>query len=80
MDYIVAYYLVVFVVLTCIATADGSDDYVTYMPGELPVILSAPHGGRLKPEHLPNRTVGCFREGVCDWRYNCGEQDFTRYQ
>ena len=36
----------------------GRNDYVEYIPGELPVILSAPHGGSLEPEEIPNRTFG----------------------
>jgi hypothetical protein len=36
----------------------GRNDYVEYIPGELPVILSAPHGGGLKPSEIPNRNYG----------------------
>lgn len=36
----------------------GRNDYVEYIPGELPVVLSAPHGGDLLPSELPNRTFG----------------------
>lgn len=32
--------------------------YIEYWPGELPIVLSAPHGGRLTPKELPNRTTG----------------------
>jgi hypothetical protein len=28
--------------------------YVEYRPGTLPIIIVAPHGGELKPEHLPD--------------------------
>ena len=32
--------------------------WVEYIIGDLPVIISAPHGGRLIPESIPNRTKG----------------------
>lgn len=31
---------------------------VEYVAGDLPLILTAPHGGRLRPAHIPNRTQG----------------------
>ncbi|MCX6953260.1 MAG: hypothetical protein NTV51_13995 [Verrucomicrobia bacterium] len=36
----------------------GSDRYVEYLAGDLPIVLTSPHGGRLKPEAIPNRTYG----------------------
>lgn len=36
----------------------GAHDYTEYIPGSLPIIISAPHGGYLEPEVIPNRT--CF--------------------
>ena len=36
----------------------GRNDYVEYIPGELPVVLSAPHGGALAPSEIPNRSYG----------------------
>jgi N-formylglutamate amidohydrolase len=36
----------------------GETGYIEYWPGELPIILSAPHGGKLTPKELPNRTTG----------------------
>ena len=36
----------------------GRNKYVEYIPGELPVILSAPHGGAMAPAEIPNRTFG----------------------
>jgi len=36
----------------------GSNDYVEYIAGDLPIIFSAPHGGYLEPEEIPDRTWG----------------------
>lgn len=36
----------------------GETGYIEYWPGELPIVLSAPHGGRLAPKELPSRTTG----------------------
>ena len=36
----------------------GRNEYVEYIPGELPVIMSAPHGGALEPSEIPARTYG----------------------
>ena len=38
----------------------GRNQYVEYIPGDLPVIISAPHGGREKPEDIPDRADGTF--------------------
>ncbi len=39
----------------------GRKNYVEYIPGELPVILSSAHGGALHPTEIPNRTYGVVR-------------------
>jgi N-formylglutamate amidohydrolase len=36
----------------------GRNEYVEYLPGDVPVIISAPHGGRLRPDEIPDRTEG----------------------
>ncbi|MFC1724176.1 hypothetical protein ACFL4T_01015 [candidate division KSB1 bacterium] len=45
----------------------GDKKYIEYLPGTLPVILSAPHGGTLKPSDIPDRTYGSFYQDMhCD--------------
>jgi N-formylglutamate amidohydrolase len=36
----------------------GQRNFIEYVPGELPLVIAAPHGGRLTPEEIPNRTNG----------------------
>jgi hypothetical protein len=38
----------------------GQSNYVEYIAGDMPLILSAPHGGTLKPAALPDRKAGEF--------------------
>lgn len=42
------------------ATYLGTDGYIEYQPGNIPLIISVPHGGRLEPANLPDRDCdGC---------------------
>src|SRR3954454_18769286 len=38
----------------------GRNKYIEYLVGDLPLIFSAPHGGREKPDELPDREMGTF--------------------
>ncbi len=59
--------------LPALATAPGqatfgTDRYVEQIHGDLPIVLTAPHGGRLKPAAIQDRT-----EGVTDMDLNTQE-------
>ncbi|KAI9286323.1 hypothetical protein BC943DRAFT_359489 [Umbelopsis sp. AD052] len=43
---------------TQVPLLDNISKYVTYHEGTLPLILAAPHGGRLFPTSIPDRTAG----------------------
>ncbi len=34
----------------------GTDEYIEYQPGDLPLIITAPHGGYLEPAEIPDRS------------------------
>ncbi len=36
----------------------GTFNYVEYVPGDYPLVVSVPHGGALTPATIPDRTVG----------------------
>jgi hypothetical protein len=47
----------------------GGKNYIEYIPGTLPIIISAPHGGTLAPDEIPAQE-GALRDG--------GSQDNAR--
>jgi len=51
-----------------------ASQYVEYLPSSgLPVILSAPHGGFVRPYDVPDRDAGCWTDQTnCTWTHNCG--------
>lgn len=36
----------------------GEHQYIEYIPGDLPLVVCSPHGGREMPEEIPDRTKG----------------------
>ena len=43
--------------------------FVEYIPGNLPIVISVPHGGDLEPENIPDRDCDAF---------TCGKDLFTQ--
>tara|TARA_B100000575_G_scaffold288375_1_gene288291 strand:- start:6507 stop:7484 length:978 start_codon:yes stop_codon:yes gene_type:complete len=41
-------------------TYNGRNNYITYIPGNIPMILSISHGGNIYPEEIPDRSYGTF--------------------
>lgn len=35
----------------------GSNEYIEYIPGDMPFVITVPHGGTLKPDDIPDRGV-----------------------
>ena len=54
---------------------DGAS-YIECHPGDLNVIIAAPHGGYEDPDEIPDRDAGCYIDGDCVWSHDCGEKDF----
>ena len=51
------------------------NDYMSVdLSGSLNILLSAPHGGNIKAltPATPDRSYGCYINGKCVWRHNCG--------
>jgi hypothetical protein len=42
----------------------GTNRYIEYIAGDLPIVLTSPHGGRLRPDTLPDRTDGVLDSDV----------------
>jgi len=42
----------------------GVDDHVEYLAGNVPLILSVPHGGYAAPECIPHRNGGCHEPDI----------------
>ena len=41
-------------------TYNGRNNYITYIPGNIPMLLSIPHGGSVNPDEIPDRSYGTY--------------------
>lgn len=62
----------------------GRSNYVEYLAGDLPLIISVPHGGTLAPASLPDRASGEFTSDACTEElgrtlYQVLHEQFGRY-
>jgi hypothetical protein len=56
----------------------GANNYVEYIPGDSPIILTAPHGGDLQPGSVPNRTVATCPGDDVGLVNDAGTQELAR--
>lgn len=58
----------------------GHRGWVEYIPGTLPFVITAPHGGTLQPQDIPDRTWGTFVRDYAtdDVAYRLGDAMETR--
>ncbi len=56
----------------------GVNDYIEYQPGDLNVIICIPHGGKLRPAHIPNRDAGAMVDGKPVYSHSVGKKDFKQ--
>jgi len=50
----------------------GTSEYIEYLAGDLPVVISVPHGGHLEPPEIPDRELGT------NGRYDVLSQELAR--
>lgn len=67
-------------VVAAVVTGEyGTNNYTEFIRGDdyTVIIISASHGGNLKPSNIPNRRAGCYNafQNTCDYHHGCGTQD-----
>ncbi len=50
----------------------GKNHFIEFIPGDIPIIFSTPHGGTMMPEYISNRTFGVSKKDM-------GTQELTKY-
>lgn len=55
----------------------GLTKYIGCLPGTMPLILTVPHGGYLKPADIPDRGGGCWdtNNNKCIYTHTCSQPD-----
>ncbi|PHR17167.1 MAG: hypothetical protein COA38_21195 [Fluviicola sp.] len=48
-------------------TQFGTNNYIEYIPGDIPIIISVPHGGYLQPSSIPDRSCSSCVTGSDIW-------------
>jgi len=62
--------------VTGVTRYDSSKRYIKYEVGALSVIITAPHGGNLRPSSIPIRQAGSYSPVTgCNYRHNSGTPD-----
>ena len=52
-------------------------EFVHWQAGTIPIIITVPHGGSLRPEFMPNRTSGCIEED--EWTVELAHDIYQRW-
>ncbi|XP_014668398.1 PREDICTED: uncharacterized protein LOC106809727 [Priapulus caudatus] len=66
------------VLCVCVKAAAPTSRWIEYIPGNITLILGAPHGGTEQPTSIPVRDAGCYINGKCVYRHDCGTKDFSK--
>ena len=55
-------------------SVQATSGYVECNPGNMDLILGAPHGGTERPSEIPERDFGCYKRkrDDCVWSHSCG--------
>ena len=65
--YLQKYLFLILLLPAFIYSSDKAFDghkYIEHIQGDLPIIISAPHGGRIKDKAIPDRTKGVLRSDL----------------
>jgi len=74
---LVVTFSVIFLPSLSLCSILGNSSYIEHQWGDIPLIISVPHGGYKKPSHYHDRHDGCHDSGSCKWPSpsNCKSHD-----